>query len=107
MFLHNVPVATMNDIAWELGVARRTVDRWCLKHNMPYAIWKGTPTRPKSAVIGIPRSCAGGRYSVLFHRPQVALWLRNDWMQWNQTKITKRLMDRFIRAHLDNWTRPL
>ena len=99
MYLCKVPVAGMEEIAGELGVARHTIERWRMRYGMPCAIWKGPPTKPKAAVVGIPRSCSG-KYTVLFHRPQVALWLRNNRMQWNQTRTAKRLMAMFIKTHL-------
>ena len=101
MFLAGVPVATVHDLENELGVARKSMERWRVFQAMPFATWKGTLTRPKSAVVGIPRSCGGGKHMVLFHRPQVALWLRDNEMQRGQSWVTVRMMKRFIAEHLN------
>ena len=101
MFLAGVPVATVHDLENELGVARHTMQRWRFSQGMPCATWKGSPTKPKSALTGIVRGGRGGKHMVLFHRPQVALWLRDNEMQRGQSWVTVRMMKRFIAEHLN------
>ena len=101
MFLAGVPVATVHDLENELGVARKSMERWRAFQAMPCATWKGSPTKPKSALTGIVRGGRGGKHMVLFHRPQVALWLRDNEMQRGQSWVTVRMMKRFMSEHLN------
>lgn len=101
MFLAEIPVATVHDLENELGVARKSMERWRAFQAMPCATWKGSPTKPKSALTGIVRGGRGGKHMVLFHRPQVALWLRDNGMPRGQREVTVRMMERFIAEHLD------